>query len=1357
MKGTDKSPEQYKLYGSDSELEEVASEPNRVDIDVQTWTGSGAKYFVLSMKLRDSLNINPYMMPHGVDNILLKNTVYFTSGATDPIVPLKVKYYVTDPSTPAIVQSAYQGNVLEQPAAPAGYRVEGWFTEYDSGATGRQWVFAEDHLDKVKDGLIEEGGFWTLKLYAKYSPIQYSIVCHYPDGTVIGAVRAHYTVETDTFTIPNPSLTDYTFIGWSGTDIKDKSTNVVISKGSTGDREYTANWSYLITFHANNDGTDTTTQTMEKGKYSQLQKNTFTKGSLIFYGWSTSPDGDIAYLDTENVIDLGDADLYAIWGDYLSITYKSADPGDGTPPSPVTNLTPKMVKTVSGQGGLTKLGFIGWIDISNGKFYAPESSIEVGTANIILEAVYSDCFVAFDRNGGSGTMTEQRISSAVYLPLKHNTFTRTGYAFYGWNTQSDGLGTYYGDGDMISPAIGVATINLYAIWGHSIEYDDNGGTGTVPSNSVVKENAGVVVKPKPDDLHKTGCVFKGWNTMADGTGVDYAGGETIASLTSNIKLYAVWECTVTFSVVYNASNPPEPYSITKNVVAGTTVQLPSDITYNGHTLTAWESGGTLYLPGRNVVINGNMTFTTVWADVVTITYNHGTGGTGEMPAQTVLKGVKAILNPNEFTCSGKAFYGWSLTDGGAVLYKDEQVVTLDADVTLYAVWKNYVSFSIASLPESIEVPDIDFVNEAGKLYTPDMGLDGYSVIWYKEESFENEFIFIDDPQHRTPSVLSLDSNHTLYGKVFVNVYFICSGQKDKIGHFPYGVECQIDSAYLFQNQKCWNTRNDGLGTYYANNAYLTVMSPLGLYAIKTTHSNSFTVSFNANGGTGTMSDQTGFVPGTTQLNANTFTMEGYVFYKWNTAADCSGTWFSNESRAMISKDTTLYAIWKYKVNYDGNGSGGGTPVPSQDVEPFGSVTASACTYTKTGFSFYKWNTKADGSGHDYYVGDSITLTTGNVTLYAVWAYAITFDINGGDSGTAPETMYCLSGKTITLPDSTGFSKDTNAFYQWNTNTESTGTFYPANTNVSFDQELILYASWGHSITYLAPDATGGEDVKVVSTRAESVAADDGSSISRDGYTFRYWTTGEHGTGTSYIGGAEVPTTANITLYAQWNAITYTISYELNGGIADPGAPASYDTTAAVELRNPTYEEFRFAGWSGPDLNGCNNNAVTIPAGSLGNRTYTAHWEQYTVSFDSNGGYGVMIDQALITDTLNANTFAKKGYTFSGWNTAADGSGKTYTDGAAVTLDGNLVLYAQWTVNTYSITYDNNGATVAVTTPATYDVTTATITLGIPEKTDFTFGGWYTDDEYSGDAVTQIPKGSMGDRTFYAKWDSNPQP
>ena len=77
-------------------------------------------------------------------------------------------------------------------------------------------------------------------------------------------------------------------------------------------------------------------------------------------------------------------------------------------------------------------------------------------------------------------------------------------------------------------------------------------------------------------------------------------------------------------------------------------------------------------------------------------------------------------------------------------------------------------------------------------------------------------------------------------------------------------------------------------------------------------------------------------------------------------------------------------------------------------------------------------------------------------------------------------------------------------------------------------------------------------------------------------------------------------------------------------------------------------------------------------------------DEVKVTFDPNGGEGAMSEQNIAINTptaLTENTFTRDGHTFTGWNTAADGSGTTYSDGAEVTLTENLTLYAQWTPNT----------------------------------------------------------------------------
>ena len=95
-------------------------------------------------------------------------------------------------------------------------------------------------------------------------------------------------------------------------------------------------------------------------------------------------------------------------------------------------------------------------------------------------------------------------------------------------------------------------------------------------------------------------------------------------------------------------------------------------------------------------------------------------------------------------------------------------------------------------------------------------------------------------------------------------------------------------------------------------------------------------------------------------------------------------------------------------------------------------------------------------------------------------------------------------------------------------------------------------------------------------------------------------------GNLYAPGESVPEVVT-TLTAQWTVNQYTITYNLAGGTAE-GNPSTYTIeTKAFTLKNPTKSGYTFTGWSGTVLDGENNMTVTIPTGSTGNRTYTAHW------------------------------------------------------------------------------------------------------------------------------------------------------
>ena len=225
----------------------------------------------------------------------------------------------------------------------------------------------------------------------------------------------------------------------------------------------------------------------------------------------------------------------------------------------------------------------------------------------------------------------------------------------------------------------------------------------------------------------------------------------------------------------------------------------------------------------------------------------------------------------------------------------------------------------------------------------------------------------------------------------------------------------------------------------------------------------------------------------------------------------------------------------------------------------------------------------------------------------------------------------------------------------------------------------------------------------------------------------------------------------------------TVTLETNGG-ALPDGDSPFESVVGAALPTPTKTGYTFTGWY-TDSN-CSGEPVNeIPAPSSGITLY-AGWRAntYTVTFNANGGNGTMADQSFTygtPQTLTANAFSCLGKTFAGWNTKADGTGTTYTDGQQIsnlTADSNgvVTLYAQWTANSYQVTLNTNGGTIADgkgVTSYTYGVG-ATLPTEIT-RSNYSFQGWYEDAGFTGEPVTEISGTDTGDKTYYAKWQYDP--
>ena len=163
--------------------------------------------------------------------------------------------------------------------------------------------------------------------------------------------------------------------------------------------------------------------------------------------------------------------------------------------------------------------------------------------------------------------------------------------------------------------------------------------------------------------------------------------------------------------------------------------------------------------------------------------------------------------------------------------------------------------------------------------------------------------------------------------------------------------------------------------------------------------------------------------------------------------------------------------------------------------------------------------------------------------------------------------------------------------------------------------------------------------------------------------------------------------------------------------------------------------YTFAGWFTTLTDG---EQVQDNATLTADLTLYAQWtaNSYTVTFDANGGEGSMNQQTFTYDVaqaLNQNTFTRTGYSFTGWNTQADGNGSTYVDKAEVQnltaeAGANITLYAQWTANTYIITFvDEDGITILQSSEVEYGQTPAyngeTPTKESTAEFHYTFAGW----------------------------------
>jgi uncharacterized repeat protein (TIGR02543 family) len=340
------------------------------------------------------------------------------------------------------------------------------------------------------------------------------------------------------------------------------------------------------------------------------------------------------------------------------------------------------------------------------------------------------------------------------------------------------------------------------------------------------------------------------------------------------------------------------------------------------------------------------------------------------------------------------------------------------------------------------------------------------------------------------------------------------------------------------------------------------------------------------------------------------------------------------------------------------------------------------------------------------------------------------------------------------------------FTGWNTASDGSGSSFTALTIVS--DNITVYAQWtGKTYTALFKQNDGTDTIlhsKTITVPATTIeAADFPVDPTRTGYTFAGWNTATGGSGNPFT--ASTTVNADITVYAQWTGETYTIIFKSNNG-TDTTLNTKTVTVPEITIgamnfpADPTRTGYNFVGWN----TATDGSAVPFTASTIVNADITvyAQWtgETYTALFKQNDGTDTTLDTKTVTVpeiTIGAVNFpadpTRTGYNFVGWNTAAGGSGATFT--ALTIVNADITVYAQWTGKTYTALFKRNDGTND--TIDTKTVTVPATTIGAvnfpadPTRTGYNFVGWNTAVDGSG-AIFTASTTVSGDMTVYAQWN-----
>jgi uncharacterized repeat protein (TIGR02543 family) len=371
---------------------------------------------------------------------------------------------------------------------------------------------------------------------------------------------------------------------------------------------------------------------------------------------------------------------------------------------------------------------------------------------------------------------------------------------------------------------------------------------------------------------------------------------------------------------------------------------------------------------------------------------------------------------------------------------------------------------------------------------------------------------------------------------------------------------------------------------------------------------------------------------------------------------------------------------------------------------------------------------------------------------AVPTFTVTFNGNTNTSGgpMSPETDTSATNLTANTFVKTGYT-----FGGWNTSANGSGTSYADGVSYPFVANATLYAQWTldfYNVTFLGNGNTSGTMNAESDNTSTPLTA---NAFVRTGYTFTGWNTSANGSGTNYADGASYSFLAPLTLYAQWTASYFNVTFDGNGSTSGTMGVENHNAPTALTTNTFVRTGYTFSGWNTAANGSGNSYADGASYPFLAAATMYAQWtaDTFSVTFAGNGSTsGTMGAESANTPTaLTANAFVKTGYTFSGWNTAANSSGTSYANGASYPFAAAATLYAQWTADYFKVTFKGNGSTSGAMKSETDNAPTA-LSANTFARTGYTFAYWSTSANGKGAKYANRAKFPFkAGVTLYAQW------